>query len=76
MGDIRFHRALVPEDAAHLDIETIEVADAGKDLLCTAVYARVKRRIGEYSCQLVFARTKVIRDTRLHVHALNLEQLC
>ena len=40
MGDICFRRALVPEDAANLDIETIDVADAGENLICTQRFMR------------------------------------
>ena len=36
------------------------MADAGENLICAAVYARYKLRNGGYSCQLIFARTKVI----------------
>ena len=62
LRDLRFHRAVVPSDAKNLDIETIETADAGNELVCAAVYARFLRRDGSYSCQLVLARTKVIHD--------------
>ena len=60
IGNIRFHRAVVPEDAVSLDIETIDTADAGENLVCAAIYARFKRRNGDYSSQLIFARTKVV----------------
>ena len=32
------------------------------NLVCAAVYARFKRRDGSYSCQLIFARTKIVHD--------------
>ena len=60
MGNIKFHRAIVPLDAVNLDVETIDTADAGENLVCAAIYARFKRRNGEYSSQLIFARTKVV----------------
>ena len=60
LGEIKFKRALVPEDAINLDIETIEVADASENLACSAVYVRFKRRNGDYSCQLLFGRSKII----------------
>ena len=62
IGKIRFSRAIVPEDAINLDLETIDVAAAGEGLVCAAIYARFKRRNGEHSCQLVFARTKIVHD--------------
>ena len=57
---IRFHRAIVPSDAIKLNIETIDVADASPFIICIAIYARFKRRNREYSCQLGFARTKIV----------------
>ena len=60
MGKIKFNRAIIPDDAVSLDIETIDTADASQALACAAIYARFKRRNGEYSCQLVFSRSKII----------------
>ena len=62
LGNIEFKRAVVPIDAVDLNMETINVADAGENLVCAAVYVRFLRRDGTYSCQLIFARTKVIHD--------------
>ena len=62
LGDIPYPRAVVPVDAVSLDMETINVGDAGENLVCAAVYARFLRRDGSHSCQLIFARTKVIHD--------------
>ena len=62
LRELRFYRAIVPSDAVNLDIETIETADAGEELVCAAVYARFMRKDGTFSCQLILARTKVIHD--------------
>ena len=59
---LKFRRAVVPSDAVSLDMETIETADAGERLICAAVYARFKRKDGSWSCQLIFARTKIVHD--------------
>ena len=61
-GNIQFKRAVVPDDAENLDIETIATADAGETRVCAAVYARFKRENGDYSCQLIFSRTKIVHD--------------
>ena len=58
--NLRYKRTIVPEDAVSLDIETIDTGDASNVLACVAIYARIKRRCGKYSCQLVFARTKLL----------------
>ena len=40
LGQLQFNRAVIPENAVNLDVETINVADAGDNLICAAVYAR------------------------------------
>ena len=62
LGNLKWNRAIVPEDAVSLDIDTIDTADASKVLACSAIYARFKRKTGDYSCQLIFARTKIIPE--------------
>ena len=62
LRNLTFYRAVVPADAANLDIDTIETADAGDQLVCAAIYARFLRRDGTYSCQLILARTKVVHE--------------
>ena len=41
-------------------METIELADASLNMACAATYTRFKRKNGLYSCQLIFARSKVV----------------
>ena len=62
IGSLRFQRAVVPEDAVNLDINTIDAADASSKMICIAKYARLLRRNGTCSCQLVFSRSKVVPD--------------
>ena len=62
MSEIKFKRCVVPEDAISLDIETLEMADASLDMACSAIYVRFKRKNGLYSCQLVFARSKIVPE--------------
>ena len=60
LGQIKLKRAIVPEDAISLDMETLEMGDASQNLACAAIYARFKRKSGSYSSQLVFAKSKII----------------
>ena len=60
IGKLKFKRAIVPEDAINLDINTIDAADASNKLACLAIYARFLRKDSTYSCQLVFSRSKLI----------------
>ena len=57
---IKFNRAVVPDDAISLDINTIDTGDGSHHLACAAIYARFKRKSGNYSCQLIFSRSKLI----------------
>ena len=62
IGNLRFQRAVVPEDAVNLDINTIDAADASNKMVCVTIYARFLRRNGTYSCQLMFSRSKIVPD--------------
>ena len=58
IGNLRFKRAIVPEDAVNLDIQTLDFGDASQSMICSCIYARFKRKNGEYSCQLVLSRSR------------------
>ena len=60
IGNLRFNRTIIPEDAINMDIDTIDFGDASQSLVCVAIYARFMRRNGMYSSQLVLARTRVV----------------
>ena len=62
LRNIRFKRAIIPADAVSLTINTIDAADASKNLACAAIYARFLRKNGSYSCQLVFSRSKLLPE--------------
>ena len=58
--DLRFKRAVIPEDAVSERFTTLDFGDASQKIICVAIYARYLRKNGEYSCQLLFARTKIV----------------
>ena len=60
--NFRYNRAIIPEDAASLDITTIDFGDASQRMACVAIYVRFQRKNGQYSCQLVLARSRVVND--------------
>ena len=62
---LEFSRAVIPSDAINLDMETINIADAGEHLVCSAVYVRFLRKDGSHSCQLMFSRTKIVHDVTI-----------
>ena len=62
INDIRFKRAVIPDDAVSTDINTIDFGDSSQQIACVAIYARFKRKNNQYSCQLVFSRSRLIPD--------------
>ena len=60
LRNVTFNRAVVPGNAENLQIDTLDTADASNQLICVAIYARFQLTDGGYSCQLVFARTKIV----------------
>ena len=63
LKSVKFNRAVVPQDAVNLDVNTIELGDASQRLACSAIYVRFARKCGIYSCQLIFSRSKLIKKT-------------
>ena len=60
MKNVRFNRAIIPVDAVDLNIETLDFGDASKSMVSVAIYARFRRKCGLHSCQLVFARSRLV----------------
>ncbi|XP_066929622.1 uncharacterized protein [Clytia hemisphaerica] len=58
----KFKRAAVPSDASNLEINTLDFGDASENLIYAAIYARFKLTNGSYSCQLVFARSRLVPE--------------
>ena len=58
--NIRYKRAVIPEDAVDLNMETLDFADASQSMICVAIYVRFRRKVGGYSCQLLFSRSKTV----------------
>ena len=48
IGNLKFKREIVPEDAVNLDINTIDAADASSKVACVAIYAGILRKNGTY----------------------------
>ena len=61
--NIKFNRAIIPKDAISLNINTVDTGDASKNIACVANYARCERPNGEFSCQLIFSRSKLVPDS-------------
>ena len=53
-------RTVIPADAVNLKINTVDFGDASKSMAAIAIYARLLRKNGEFSSQLIFGRSKII----------------
>ena len=61
--NIKFKRTIILKDAISLNINTVDTGDASKNIACVAIYARCERSNGEFSCQLIFSRFKLVPDS-------------
>ena len=44
IGNLRFKRAVIPEDAVNLEVNTVDLGDASESMAYIAVYVRFLRR--------------------------------
>ena len=66
IGDLEYRRAVIPPDAASLDVELIGAGDASARMVCAGCYIRFRLKDGGYSCQLILAKSKIVaEDTTL-----------
>ena len=61
--NIKFNRTIIPKGAINLNINTVDTGDASKNIASVAIYARCERSNGEFSCQLIFSRSKLVPDS-------------
>ena len=61
LNNLHFKRSVIPEDAVSPNIELMVFCDASMEISLAAVYARVLRRNGSFSCQLLTAKTKLVK---------------
>jgi hypothetical protein len=60
LSSLFFQRTVIPEDAANTDIELLVMTDASQNLGVVAIFGRVLRTSGLYSCQLLTGRSKLL----------------
>ena len=60
INNVKFNRAVIPADAVSLEMDTIDTADASRELACSAIHVRFRRKSGNFSCQLIFSRSKIL----------------
>ena len=60
--NLRWKRAVIPENAVDVNCTTLDFGDASQVLVCVAIYVRFKLKDGNYSTQLVFAKSRLVPD--------------
>jgi len=60
--EVKFRRTIIPEDAVSPDVELVVSADASQFIAVAAVHGRVRRRSGGYSCQIMSAKSKLVKE--------------
>jgi len=58
---VKSRRTIIPPDASSLEFELIISSDASKSIAIASVHARVPLTSGEFSCQLLTAKSKIVR---------------
>lgn len=59
LRNVVFKRTIIPVDAATCTVDLLVAVDASQYLAAAAIYGRVLRKCGSYSCQLIMARSKI-----------------
>ena len=62
LREIRFRRTIIPEDAVNTDVELVVSADASQFIAIACIHARVKRKNGLFSSQLISAKSKLVKE--------------
>ena len=63
VGQLKYSRIVIPSDAESLTMDIIGTGDASAKMTCAACYVRFKRKNGDYSCQLMLSKTKIVHTT-------------
>ncbi len=58
---VTFQRTVIPDDTVNTQIELLVHTDASQNLGVVAIFGRVLRKNGLYSCQLLTGRSKLLK---------------
>ena len=62
INNVRHTRALIPDDAISLELNTLDFGDASNSIACIAIYVRFQKKSGGFSSQLVLSRSRLVPD--------------
>jgi hypothetical protein len=60
LKQVTFRRAIIPSDAANTNVHLLTFSDASQHLGVVAIFGRVLRKCGKFSCQLLMGRSKLL----------------
>ena len=60
LKQVTFRRAVIPPDAANSNIHLLVFTNASQNLGVIAIFGRVLRKCGKFSCQLLMGRSKLL----------------
>ena len=60
LREVRFRRTIVPADAANIQVHLVISSDASKNIAVSTVHARILKKDGTFSCQLLTAKSKLV----------------
>jgi len=62
LGNIKFNRSIIPEDAEDLNVSYVVSCDASQEIAIACVHSRVKVKGGGYHVQVLVAKSKIVRN--------------
>jgi hypothetical protein len=60
LKQVTFRRTIIPSDALNINIHLLVFTDASQNLGVGAIFGRVQRKCGKFSCQLFMGRSKLL----------------
>ena len=62
---VTFPRTIIPVDAKNTDVELVVSCDASQDVAIAAVHTRVELNNGRFHCQLLTAKSKLVKASSI-----------
>ena len=62
LGEIRFPRTVIPENAADLNLSYVISCDASSEIAIAVVHSRVRKLDGSFHVQILTAKSKIVRN--------------
>ena len=70
LKNVKFPRCVIPKDFAEEKVELIVSCDASQETAAAVVHARVKKRNGDYSCNILASKSKLVSTSTIPIAEL------